>query len=180
MLKAGERARFFTAAEAHDEPEVRTFCGVLAFAGRRLSEALELSTSADDITLMEEVVLVLNSWPLEKMVRYLGSGSWSKRNGANEERIKRCCYLVITRHGKKEHGVVDMIARNLSVVPSDEGEDRIIIRFKEFIKIDPPRKGIWPIGKRGDQSAVRYKTLEETGIDDLIAVLKWDTFPPIA
>jgi integrase len=47
-LNADERARFLLAADAHD-PDVRTFCGVLAFAGCRLSEALDLSADRVDL-----------------------------------------------------------------------------------------------------------------------------------
>jgi integrase/recombinase XerD len=47
-LNAQERARFLAAADGH-EPDVRTFCGVLAFAGCRLSEALELTADRADL-----------------------------------------------------------------------------------------------------------------------------------
>lgn len=46
-LTADERTRFLAAADAH-ESDVRTFCGVLAFAGCRLSEALELTAERVD------------------------------------------------------------------------------------------------------------------------------------
>jgi hypothetical protein len=131
---------------------------------------------------MEEVVLVLNSWKLDKIFReVLGSGNWSERN-ANKERIERCSYLVITwneyKGGKDAsipHGAGYIIGRNLSVVNSEE-IDRIVIHFKRYAEIKPPLKDIWPI-EPGNQSPVRYKSLEETGIGDLIAGLKWFDFP---
>ena len=53
-LTAGERERFLKAAEATDR-EVRTFCGVLAYTGCRISEALALT--ADRIELAEGVIV---------------------------------------------------------------------------------------------------------------------------
>jgi integrase len=53
-LTAGERERFLKAAESADR-EVRTFCGVLAYTGCRISEALALT--ADRIDLAEGVIV---------------------------------------------------------------------------------------------------------------------------
>lgn len=48
-LSAQERGRFLAAADAQDDPLVRTFCGTLAYAGCRISEALELTADRVDL-----------------------------------------------------------------------------------------------------------------------------------
>ena len=53
-LTADERAAFLKAAELA-EPEVRTFCGVLAYSGCRITEALELT--ADRVDLAAGVIV---------------------------------------------------------------------------------------------------------------------------
>src|SRR5215470_13600656 len=53
-ITAGERERFLKAAELADR-EVRTLCGVLAYTGCRISEALALT--ADRIDLAEGVIV---------------------------------------------------------------------------------------------------------------------------
>ena len=47
-LNAEERAQFLAAADRH-EPEVRTLCGVLAYTGCRITEALNLTMDRVDL-----------------------------------------------------------------------------------------------------------------------------------
>ena len=48
-LNAEERAQFLAAADLH-EPEVRTLCGVLAYTGCRISEALNVTMDRVDLS----------------------------------------------------------------------------------------------------------------------------------
>jgi len=121
---------------------------------------------------VEDVVMVLTSKALPTMVSEGGSGDWS----ANEDRLRRCRWLVAVRNrhsdwseGHEDHGTAFLIGRIVGVKPGVDISERFVIVFDRYAELNLPDR--WP----GHRNPVAYSSLEKLGIDP--AQLEWKDFP---
>jgi hypothetical protein len=121
-------------------------------------------------------LMVLDSKSVETHMRDTGSRSWRLQR----DHAERCEYVVCVRNakapdvqGREPHRSAYLIARIRDVIlanPDDTTDDRYLVRFNEFARLNQP--DAWPIGIR---NPVHYSTLEELGIDP--ATLRWEQMP---
>jgi hypothetical protein len=106
-----------------------------------------------------------------------GTQAW-RLNPSNASRFK-FCVCVQNRHkgnwggADQEHHHAFLIGRISEVVPAPERRERYLVQFSEYAVIDVPNA--WPGGLR---NPVRYRTLEEFGINDPDA-LTWISMPAV-
>jgi hypothetical protein len=122
-----------------------------------------------------QAVSVLTRKSKQHLFRDSGTGDWVADGG----RVEKCDYVVCVRnsHGMRSpedeipHATGFLIGRHLSVAPSGDDEDRIVIRFREFAEVNVPN--CWS----GNRNPVRYGPLEELlpGVDP--DALQWQPFP---
>jgi hypothetical protein len=125
----------------------------------------------------EDAIVVFTARSPERLVREGGSQAWL----LNPARAKQCTWLVCTqnRHNPNHefsdatepHGAGFLLGKISGVHKSlEEGdEDRWIIEFSEFARIDYP--DLWDHGR----NPVRYTSLERLEIDT--SALKWEPMP---
>src|SRR5689334_4812454 len=115
-----------------------------------------------------DTLTVFTAKSIERLLREGGTSSWR----LNPAHARRCTFVVCTRNtrahwgdGDEPHGSAFLVARIGDVVQceataeNDESEeDRFLIRFTEFARINIPN--VW----NGQHNPVRYTTLEELGI----------------
>jgi hypothetical protein len=129
---------------------------------------------------MSDTIALYTAKSTERIVREGGTSSWRlARNHA-----RRCTYAICVRNahsdwgdGKEQHhngfliGKISDVVSTGATPENDESEqDRYLIRFSEFARIDIP--DAWP---KGFRNPVRYANLDEFGID--LAKLRWETMP---
>jgi hypothetical protein len=118
---------------------------------------------------MENLVKVFTGKGLQTMFEEGGTGHWK----ASSDRISRCKYVVCVRNIYAEwsehdlpHSTAFVIGRNLSII---EAEDRNIIGFNEYAKINIP--DAWD----GNRNPVTYTDVDSLGLD--LEKLDWQKFP---
>ncbi len=120
-----------------------------------------------------DTVVVLTSKSINTMIKEGGSGNWN----ANENRIRRCRWLVAVRNrhsswseGTEDHSAAFLIAKITGVKPSPTEAGRLVITFDQYAVIE--RANAWP----GNRNPIAYIQLSTLGIDP--GKLKWVDFPP--
>src|SRR6266576_2182414 len=116
------------------------------------------------------VVFTLKS--IDRILREGGTSSWRlDRNHA-----RQCAFAVCTRNanadwveGQEGHHCAFLVGKVREVVPSADHEDRYLIQFSEYAKVNIP--DVW----KGDRNPVKYTSLQDLGIDPL--KLKWERMP---
>jgi hypothetical protein len=106
-----------------------------------------------------------------------GTQAW-RLNPSNASRFKFCVCVQNRHNGNwggadQEHHHAFLIGRISEVVPAPERPERYLVKFSEYAVIDVPNA--WPGGLR---NPVRYRTLEEFGINDPDA-LTWIPMPAV-
>jgi hypothetical protein len=109
-------------------------------------------------------LVVLTARGPDRLIAERGSQAW-RLKPENARRLE-FCVCVQNRHNghwggaDQEHHHAFMVGRISAVVPSPESEDRYLVVFSEYARIDVP--DAWP----GLRNPVRYGNLEEFGITD--------------
>jgi hypothetical protein len=107
-------------------------------------------------------LVVLTARGPDRLIAERGSQAW--RLKPDNARRLEFCICVQNRHNghwggaDQEHHHAFMVGRISAVVPSPEREDRYLVIFSEYARIDVP--DAWP----GLRNPVRYGNLEEFGI----------------
>jgi hypothetical protein len=119
--------------------------------------------------MSHEATVVFTAQSLERILAEGGTTSWR--------------FAVCTRNanadwveGPEAHHAAFLVGKVRDVVPcpttpenKEGGRSRFLIQFSEFAQIDIPN--IW----KGDRNPVKYRTLEELGINP--SKLKWEVMP---
>lgn len=107
-------------------------------------------------------VVVFTAKSVEDILSVGGSESWSLQ----PESVNGCEYLVCTRNrytdwgtGREEHRSAFLIGKIAGVAKSNETEGRWLIQISKYALVNIPE--IWD----GSRNPVRYRNLEEIGID---------------
>ena len=127
----------------------------------------------------EQAVVLFTAKSVETLLKEGGTSAWRlDRNHA-----RRCKYAVCTRNAyadwvqdTEDHHSAFLVGKIRDVIPcppSPEneraGDDRYIILFSEFAKVNIPN--VW----KGDRNPVKYGSVDELGID--FSALKWEPMP---
>jgi len=124
-----------------------------------------------------ELIAVFTGKSLEKILAAGGTSSWR----LNRSHARLCPLVVCTRNahsdvderpGQEAHGSGFLVGRIKDVIPSPTEEDRWLIEFSEYAKIDAA--GVW----KGERNPVKYLKSEELsalGID--FEKLQWQPMP---
>lgn len=123
--------------------------------------------------MSNEVLVTFTGRSVEEMIAARGCQAWALK----PRNARRCSYVLATRNrahpetlsgGPEPHQSAFLIGKISAVEPSPERPDRFIIRFKEYVVLDPPIPDVWP----GSRNPVWYASdLAQFGIDE--AKLQW-------
>lgn len=111
-----------------------------------------------------EALLVFTGRGPDKIISEGGSQAWA----LDPRRARACEYIVCCQNRRggdwagatEAHGAAFLVGKILDVVDAWDGDSgRYLIRISAFARIDVPNA--W----EGSRNPVRYKTLEELGID---------------
>jgi hypothetical protein len=113
--------------------------------------------------MAHKAIVVFTGKTVENMVNDGGSSAWA----LDQVHARQCEFVVcarnsrasFTRPGPEPHGSAFLVARIRDVVPASGEEDRFLIAFAEYARLDLPNA--W----QGWRNPVRYTTLEDIGVD---------------
>lgn len=123
--------------------------------------------------MSHSAVLVFTERSHKQILEEGGSQAWV----LNQERARRCEYLVCTQNTHKwgdeakRHGEAFLVGRISDLVPAPDDQDRWLIRISEYARIKI--SNAW----QGLRNPVRYTTLEDLGID--LAKLTFEPAPKV-
>lgn len=113
--------------------------------------------------MARKAILVFSGKTVEHMLSDGGSLAWAlDQVRARQHEFVVCARnsrATFTRPGPEPHGSAFLVARIGDVVPAPGEENRFLITFSEYARIDVPNA--W----HGWRNPVRYTTLEDLGIN---------------
>lgn len=121
-------------------------------------------------------IIVLTARGVDRLLQDGGSQAW-RLNPKNAKRVKYCVCVQNRHNGHwggadQEHGLAFIVGRISDVIVSPERNDRYLIAFSEYARINSPNA--WKNGR----NPVRYGTLEDFGITAPNS-LAWQSMPKV-
>src|SRR5437868_1732698 len=113
--------------------------------------------------LDDKAIVIFTAKSIESILRHGGTRSWRlDRNNA-----RKCIFAILTRNanadwveGTEPHHSAFLVGKISDVVPTtdpDSEEDRFLIKFSQFARVNVPE--VW----KGNRNPVWYSSLEEVG-----------------